>query len=107
MKIQISEQIPFRDEQWVIMQMVHKSVSIEAEQKEGETEEQLQDRVNNRLAVNLEIIASSIPYYKHKQARLNYILAEFKKIVSKKDYDTIIINAKKIKQEDIIKSTKK
>ena len=92
-----TEQIPFRDENGVVMQMVQYWVTVTATQEEWETKEDVQKEVDSVLEDNLKQILSKDIIYQQKTKQLQYLFNLIKQKLPKEEVKKILWDLKKIK----------
>lgn len=91
------EQIPFRDENWTVIQMVQHSISVTATQEEGETKEDVQKEVDTTLQENFDKVLSTDIIYQKQTKQLHYLFDILKKKLPKEEVKKILGELKKIK----------
>lgn len=101
MKFTISreEAIPFREQDWTVIQMVQYRNSVSVTQEEWETLEEIEKKLGEVYTRNMERIMSKDPVYQRQKQQLIYLANQIKEHIPTKAKD-IILTANRIKNED-------
>lgn len=92
-----TEAIPFREQDWTIMQMKQYEVSVKVIQEEWETVEKIEEQLDIVFNRNLEKTLEKDSVYQRQKNQLNFIVEEIKKVLSPLQAREIILKAKNIK----------
>ena len=89
------EQIPFRESDWTVMQMVQHRIWVTVVQEENETLEDIEKQLDIVFNRNYEKTLAIDPVYQRQKKQLNFLQSKIKELLPMK-YKSIILSAKKI-----------
>ena len=90
------EAIPFREQDWTIMQMVQYKISVSVTQEGEETIEDIEKQLDIVFARNLEKTMIKDPIYQRMKTKLNFLVWQIKEHLPNKARE-IILETKKFK----------
>ena len=93
LKITRWENIPFRDTDWILMQMIQSKIEVSVMQNENESEKDLENRLDSTLKREIEKTLANDSIYQKQKAQLNYLVWVIKKELPWKAKE-IILKAK-------------
>lgn len=95
LKITRAENIPFREADWSLMQMIQSKVEISVTQREDENEKDLEDRLDETFSRELDKVLANDNVYQKQKRQLAYLVDVIKKELPTKARD-VILKAKEI-----------
>ena len=94
-EIQRTEAIPFREQDWSIMQMKQYEVSVKVTQDEWESVEDIEKQLDIVFTRNLEKTLTKDPVYQKQKRQLNFLVEKLK-VAAPTRAKEIILEAKKL-----------
>jgi len=94
--IHLEEAIPFKDENWNIMQMIQYKAGVTVEQWENETVIDIEKQAKLILQRNIEALNEKEPIFIKQKNRLNFLLKELKEKLPMEEYRQVISKVKQI-----------